>query len=337
MNSYEATTNLTNLQNAMTEGFTLIGKNITFNEVDSEAVYQDIKLLEVQDGVFDDKGYAYFKVNLTEAAGNYTFAGNNDINSYTIFAAPTPNKLNISQQLGGKEIRYLEKGTHYIAVKGQPNGRYHFKLKRRTYNVETMRILTPALKEFDRVNVAKVPIYQTNQPSVPMQLTTNQYIQFLALPSTHLLFDTLELKNEQTGQTYTAKKLSAHRFAIFAPNGTYRVSLKSARPSIGQHVALRYFLSPTLELNKPFSSSDGVRNKFTFIADKEMKMQFTLSDEDTSSEDQTFKLYNAHDELVKKMTLKKGEKTRIFTFNVKKGNYYARLDGNRVHVTATAK
>lgn len=337
MNSYEATANLTNLQDAMTEGFTLIGKNITFNEVDSEAVYQDIKLLEVQDGVFDDKGYAYFKVNLTEPAGNYTFAGNNDINSYTIFAAPTPNKLNISQQLGGKEIRYLEKGTHYIAVKGQPNGRYHFKLKRRTYNVETMRILTPALTELDRVNVAKVPIYQTNQPSVPMQLTTNQYIQFLVLPSKYLLFDTLELKNEQTGQTYTAKKLSAYRFAIFAPNGTYRVSLKSARPSIGQHVALRYFLSPTLELNKPFSSSDGVRNKFTFIADKEMKMQFTLSDEDTSSEDQTFKLYNAHDELVKKMTLKKGEKTRIFTFNVKKGNYYARLDGNRVHVTATAK
>ena len=344
MNSYEATANLTNLQDAMTEGFTLIGKNITFNEVDSEAVYQDIKLLEVQDGAFDDKGYAYFKVNLTEPAGNYTFAGNNDINSYTTFAASTPNKLNISQQLGGKEIRYLEKGMHYIAVKGQPNGRYHFKMQRRTYNVETMRILTPALREFDRANVAKVPIYQTKQPSVPMQLTTNQYIQFLALPSDYRkvsdtleVINALELKNEQTGQTYTAKKLSAYRFALFAPNGTYRVSLKSARPSIGQHVALRYFLSPTLELNKPFSSSDGVRNKFTFIADKEMKMQFTLSDEYTSSEDQTFKLYNANDELVKKMTLKKGEKTRIFTFNVKKGNYYARLDGNSVHVTATAK
>lgn len=338
MNTYDAEANLIDLQEAMIEGFALLGKTIDFNEPDSSATYQEMLVGRVQDGSFDDKGYAYFKTHLTEPAGNYTFFGNNDVKTYTTFATTAPENIHRSQQLVATDIRYLEKGTHYIAVKGQPNQPYHFKLKRRTYNVESLNVLKPALGDFDP-NVAKVPIYQKNQPSVTMQLTTNQHIQFLTLPSDTTVIDALELKNKQTGKIYTAKKLSAYRFAIFAPNGTYSVSLKSSSPSIGQHVALRYVVSPTIEFNKTFSSSDGMRNRFTFVADKDTKIQFTLSTEydGASSSDQTFKLYNDKHELVKKVTLKKGDKTREFTYTVKKGNYHVHLGGHTIQVTASPK
>ena len=339
MNTYDAEANLTDLQETMTEGFTLLGKTIDFNGPDSSATYQEMPLAHVQDGFLDDKGYAYFKIKLTEAEGNYTFVGNDDVKSYTTFVATAPENIDRSQQLAATDIHYLEKGTHYIAVKGHPNQPYHFKLKRRTYNVESMSVLKPASSDFDRINVAKVPIYQTTQPSVTMQLTTNQHIQFLTLASNTTVIDALELKNEQTGKTYTPKKMSANRFGIFAPNGTYRVSLKSSSPSIGQHVALRYFVSPTLELNKTFSSSDGMRNRFTFVTEKDTKIQFKLSTkyDRASNSNQTFKLYNDKHEVVKKVTLKKGDKTREFTYTLKQGNYYVHLDGPDIQVTTTTK
>ena len=339
MNTYNAEANLAHLQEAMTVGFALLDKAIDFNELDEEAVYQDMKLLDVQDGTFDDKGYAYFKVDLTAAAGNYTFAGNDDVKSYTTFTAENPENVEQSQQLGATELRYLEKGTYYMAVKGQPNQSYHFKLKRRTYDVETMNVLNAASSDYDRTNVVKVPIYQTNQPNAKINLTANQHIQFLALPSDTTVIDALELTNEQTGKTYTAKKQSAYRFETFALKGTYSVSIKSSSPSIGQHVALRYFVSPTLTMNQTWLIDQGVHGAFTFVTANDTKTQFTLSTQHgiDSSKNQTFKLYNDQHELVKKVTLKKGDKTRTFTYTVKKGNYYVRLNGADIQVTATLK
>lgn len=331
MKMYDAQADLTELQQAMTEGFTLLGKIIDFNEPDPKADYQAIKLLDVQDGSFDDKGFAYFKVDVTEPVGNYEFVGNDDVASYTTFASTTPENIAQSQQLETAKLRYFEKGTHYIAVKGQPNQPYHFKLQRHTYNVETMTVL-------ERNKKAEVPIYEKNQPSVKINLTTNQHVQFSVSASDTTDIDAIELTNQQTGKTYTASKWSTRIYTTFVPNGTYDVSIKSSSPAIGQHVSLSYNLSPTFTFNKTVSINEGLTRAFSFVVDKDTKTQFTLSSPYYSSVDQKFKLYNDKDELVKSVTLKEGNlSSRTFTYTVKKGNYYIRLNGSYINVTATPK
>lgn len=339
MNMYEAQAHMTKLHRAIEEGFTLLGKQIDFTAPNAQANYQNIKLLEVLDGRFDDQGFAYFKVDLSAVAGNYTFVGNADVASYTTFATDDVSRIHESMQLGGREVRYLENGTYAIAIKGEPNARYHFKLKRRTYNVETMKVLTAASKDYDTVSVAKIPIYQKNQPSIKVKFTTNQRVQFLVKPSNttpvdengHVIgatvIDAIELKHTQTDKIYKTQKLTGYddRFVAFVPNGTYTVSLKSTSPSLGQHVALRYFLAPMLPLNEKVSYRKGHFNTFSFVPKKDTKIKFTLSAPSTNI-DRKFKLYNDEDQLVKRVTLKAGDRSRTFTYTVKKGRYYLKVD-----------
>lgn len=335
MNTYGAQADLTELQATMTAGFALLGKTIAFQDPDPTASYKELKLDDVQEGSFDDNGYAYFKVDLPDVEGNYAFVGSDDVASYTTMMSTNAENVAQAEQVVATKLRYLQQGTQYVVVKGQPNQAYHFKLQRRAYSVET----TPILGAWTPVEnkIVDIPIYQINQPTTTVKLTTNQHIQFSAISSDSKMIDSIELKNLKTGKTYSIKRGKSYTFGAFVPNGTYSVLVKSSRPSNAQHVTLSYSLSPTLMMNKKVDRFYGLHDTFSLAMNKDTKMQFKLSARYIPDSNQKFEMYNDKDELVKRVTLKAGELSREFTYTVKKGNYYILLNGSNILLTATPK
>lgn len=315
-NTYALTPHLTSLHSVLKEGYALLGETISFEEPDPNATYVPTAINEVQDGTFDDQGYAYFKVTTTDIEGNYTCVGNADAKNYATWLANSAAQLQTAPQMQSNKVRYLQKGTYYLLVKGQPNKNYHFKLKKRTYNYETLDVLPAAKNDYDRQNVVKLPYYLKQKVSTKIHLTTDQHLQILALPSSTTPVEEIILTNTKTNKTYPVQKLSKARFSSNAPNGTYELTIKPAAAGNGQHVAIRYVLSPTLKMNT--LNENGYRDTYTLNVKRDTKFEFTLSDNWSK---QLFKIYDDQHQVVKKVTLGDQQRTRTFRYTLKKGRY----------------
>lgn len=292
--------------------------------IDDNTTFENLSLLEVKDGQFDENGYAYFKVSLDQPAGNYQFVGNTAVRVYPVWMAPSADQFLTISPMSAGIVRYIEKGTYYVAIEGKPHANYHFKLKRRTYNVETMNTLKPAKDDYDKTNVAKIPIYNKNQPTVKFTLSKDQYVQFFTLASkSNNWVEKIVLTNNETNKKYTPYKLSGNRFDATLPKGTYTLALKAAQKANGQHIAVRYFLPPALPLNRTVKYTEAIQDRYTLNVSKDTKIKFKITDSfGIQGSMYAFNLYNEKNEVVKRVKLKDDQVSREFVYTVKKGHYH---------------
>ena len=92
-----------------------------------------MKLAEVKDGQFNEKGEAYFTLTI-EQEGYYRLVGDKTRTYETAITTDQAQLENAEFQAASK-LRMLKKGTYYVKVKGLPNTTYHFKFAERIFEM----------------------------------------------------------------------------------------------------------------------------------------------------------------------------------------------------------
>lgn len=178
-----------------------------------------MKLAEVKDGQFNEKGEAYFTLTI-EQEGYYRLVGDKTRTYETAITTDQAQLENAEFQAASK-LRILKKGIYYVKVKGLPNTTYHFKFAERIFDMDKeWPAGTDTVSDgHDTKNVSYFPFYANRQVSATLKLTEDKHIRFYSGGRKDNI-KALVLKNVETGKTYNAKKISNYTFSSNAPNGT---------------------------------------------------------------------------------------------------------------------
>lgn len=301
------------LENELIAGFSELGEKISFEQASTTATYKPLAEGEVAKGTFDDKGFAYYAINVDQVEGNYYFVGNHEVSNLAFWMSDTKEAINDSDEEVAKKLRYLEKGVYYVAIKGKPNAPYRFKLYQQTYNYTTMKELPSGPNALSTPRV-KLPYYQYSTPSVDINLTTDEHIMLYGVSNEDPFKRTVEnivLTNKKTGKTYPVVHISTTHFSSNAPNGKYSLSIIPTQKGVPGHVGIRYETTPHLKINKPNQES----RFYTLNVKKDTKFKFELTGSGKML------LYDHNHHLVKKATIAEGTDKREFVYTVKKGRY----------------
>ncbi|MGR6898887.1 hypothetical protein [Rummeliibacillus sp. BSL5] len=327
----QETINTDALEKELIAGFAELNEKISFDQPSATATYEPLAVNEEATGTFDDKGFAYYAINVDQVEGNYYFTGNADVPNQVFWMSDAKEKINDVDEEVPEKLRYLEKGMRYVAVQGEPNAPYHFKLYQKIYNYTTMAELLPG-----RDGAVELPYYQHSTPSVDLNLTTDKHIMLYALENENSFESPIEnliLTNKETGETYPVVKISRTFFSTNAPNGKYSLSMTSTKKGVPGHVGIYYETSPQLKMNEPNQN-----NRFyTLNVEKDTKFKFVLTSNHTQYGNNKMRFYDQNHKLIKHVPFDTGDKPREFVYTVKKGRYSISMDDPSITITATLK
>lgn len=333
MKQYHLQVDTTSLRETMEKAYAKIGETVSLAEVDNHAAYTPIELGNIE-GTYNEDGFAYITLHTKDREGIYKL----DDRDVRWRISENPELMtNMTEQKAADGV-YLEQGTHYIALKGKPNMSFQMQLTKKTYNFDTKTTWTASKSEYGGDAVI-IPYYKYQSLSTTLTLTNDQNLQIFALPSNgYSGLEEIILTDQKKGKTYPVKKLSMARFSTNAPNGTYKLTIVPPKDKVGSqlHVAISYMLSSPLVLNQKTYNRDTINDTFTLNLNKETKIKFKLEDQyEYNTNKNKFKLYDHQHKLVKSVTLKDGQKSREFTYTVKKGRYS--IKAKNLDITTTVK
>lgn len=327
----QETINTDALEKELIAGFTELNEKISFDQPSATATYEPLAVNEEATGTFDNKGFAYYAINVDQVEGNYYFTGNADMPNQVFWMSDAKEKINDVDEEVPEKLRYLEKGMRYVAVQGEPNAPYHFKLYQKIYNYTTMAELLPG-----RDGAVELPYYQHSTPSVDLNLTTDKHIMLYVVENENSFESPIEnliLTNKETGETYPVVKISRTFFSTNAPNGKYSLSMTSTKKGVPGHVGIYYETSPQLKMNEPNQN-----NRFyTLNVEKDTKFKFVLTSNHTQYGNNKMRFYDQNHKLIKHVPFDTGDKPREFVYTVKKGRYSISMDDPSITITATLK